>query len=111
MIFIKKFIYKIFLRLADQVIVNSHDFKKELDYRFNINSIVIFNPLNKSEIKKKSNEKLKFNFYKKDKIKLITVGRLVDQKDQMTLLKAIHLIKNKNIQLLIIGDGEKKIFS
>ena len=51
--FIKKFIYKIFLRLADQVIVNSHDFKKELDYRFNINSIVIFNPLNKSEIKKK----------------------------------------------------------
>ena len=27
----------------------------------------------------------------------------------MTLLKAIHLIKNKNIQLLIIGDGEKKI--
>ena len=77
--FIKKFIYKIFLRLADQVIVNSHDFKKELDYRFNINSIVIFNPLNKSEIKKKSNEKLKFNFYKKDKIKLITVGRLVDQ--------------------------------
>ena len=108
--FIKKFIYKIFLRLADQVIVNSHDFKKELDYRFNINSIVIFNPLNKSEIKKKSNEKLKFNFYKKDKIKLITVGRLVDQKDQMTLLKAIHLIKNKNIQLLIIGDGEKKRF-
>ena len=53
---------------------------------------------------------MKFNFYKKDKIKLITVGRLVDQKDQMTLLKAIHLIKNKNIQLLIIGDGEKKRF-
>ena len=53
---------------------------------------------------------MKFNFYKKDKIKLITVGRLVDQKDQMTLLKAIHLIKNKNIQLLIIGDGEKKDF-
>ncbi len=106
--FIKKFIYKIFLKLSDQVIVNSYDFKKELDNKFSINSIIIFNPLNKSEIQRKSKEKLRFNFYKNNKIKLITVGRLVDQKDQLTLLKAINLIKNINIQLLIIGDGEKK---
>ena len=105
---LKKLIYKVFLRLSDQVIVNSYDFKKELDNKFKINSVVIFNPLNKFEIQKKSREKLKFNFYKKSKIKLITVGRLVDQKDQLTLLKAINLIKKKNIQLLIIGSGEKK---
>ena len=105
---LKKLIYKVFLRLSDQVIVNSYDFKKELDNKFKINSVVIFNPLNKFEIQKKSREKLKFNFYKKSKIKLITVGRLVDQKDQLTLLKAINLIKEKNIQLLIIGNGEKK---
>ena len=103
---LKKLIYKVFLRLSDQVIVNSYDFKKELDNKFKINSVVIFNPLNKFEIQKKSREKLKFNFYKKSKVKLITVGRLVDQKDQLTLLKAINLIKEKNIQLLIIGNGE-----
>ena len=103
---LKKLIYKVFLRLSDQVIVNSYDFKKELDNKFKINSFVIFNPLNKFEIQKKSREKLKFNFYKKSKVKLITVGRLVDQKDQLTLLKAINLIKEKNIQLLIIGNGE-----
>jgi len=102
---LKKLIYKVFLRLSDQVIVNSYDFKKELDNKFKINSVVIFNPLNKFEIQKKSREKLKFNFYKKSKVKLITVGRLVDQKDQLTLLKAINLIKEKNIQLLIIGNG------
>ena len=102
---LKKLIYKVFLRLSDQVIVNSYDFKKELDNKFKINSSVIFNPLNKFEIQKKSREKLKFNFYKKSKVKLITVGRLVDQKDQLTLLKAINLIKEKNIQLLIIGNG------
>jgi len=106
--FLKKLIYKVFLRLSDQVIVNSYDFKKELDNKFKINSVVILNPLNKFEIQKKSREKLKFNFYKKSKIKLITVGRLVDQKDQLTLLKATNLIKKKNIQLLIIGSGEKK---
>ena len=103
---LKKLIYKVFLKFSDQVIVNSYDFKKELDNKFKINSVVIFNPLNKFEIQKKSREKLKFNFYKKSKIKLITVGRLVDQKDQLTLLKAINLIKEKNIQLLIIGNGE-----
>ncbi len=106
--FIKKFIYKIFLKLSDQVIVNSYDFKKELDSKFGINSIAIFNPLNKSVIQKKSKEKFKFKFYKDNNIKLITVGRLEDQKDQQTLLKAINLIKVKNIQLLIIGDGSKK---
>ena len=105
---LKKLIYKVFLKLSDQVIVNSYDFKKELDNKFKINSVVIFNPLNKFEIQKKSREKLKFNFYKKSKIKLITVGRLVDQKDQLTLLRAINLIKEKNIQLLIIGNGKKE---
>ncbi len=106
--FVKRFIYKIFLKLSDQVVVNSYDFKKELDNKFNISCHVILNPLNKLEINKKSKEKLKFDFFKKNKIKLITVGRLVDQKDQLTLLKAINLIKEKNIQLLIIGNGEKK---
>jgi glycosyltransferase involved in cell wall biosynthesis len=34
----------------------------------------------------------------------------VDQKDQLTILKAVHyaLKKNKKVQLLIIGKGEKK---
>ena len=37
------------------------------------------------------------------------MGRLVDQKDQMTLLKAIKLIQNKiPIEVLIIGNGIKK---
>jgi glycosyltransferase involved in cell wall biosynthesis len=35
----------------------------------------------------------------------------VDQKDQITILKAIKLVlkENKNIQLIIVGKGEKKI--
>ena len=106
--FFKRSIYKLFLKLSDQVIVNSVDFKKELDKKFEVNSLVIFNPLNKFEVQKKSREKLRLNFYKKNKIKLINIGRLVDQKDQLTILKAINLIKNKNIQLLIIGDGVQK---
>ena len=67
---IKRKIYKIFLRLSNQVIVNSYDFKKELDKKFNINSLVIFNPLNKLEVQKKVKKKSKFNFFKKNKDKI-----------------------------------------
>ena len=40
---------------------------------------------------------------------IITVGRFTDQKDQITLLKAINLIKSKiNFRLIIIGKGVEK---
>ena len=102
---IKTFLYKILLRLPDKVIVNSKEFKKELDQKFNIKSYVIYNPLNISTILKRSKSKIKFNFYKKNCLKLINIGRLVNQKDQLTLLKAINFLKMKESRLLIIGNG------
>ena len=40
---------------------------------------------------------------------LINIGRLEDQKDHITLLNSVKLIKNKiNIKLLIIGNGNKQ---
>ena len=106
---LKFFLYKFLLKLPDEVIVNSYEFKKELDNKFNINTTVIYNPLNKKEIIKESKKKLNLKFFKKNDLKLITVGRLVDQKDQITLLKAINLIKKKvNFKLLIIGRGNEE---
>ena len=106
---IKVFLYKIFLSIPNEVIVNSYEFKKELDKKFNIRTSAIYNPLNKKEIIKKSKEKIDLKFYKKGHLKLINVGRLVDQKDQITILKAINLIKNRlNFKLLIIGRGKDK---
>jgi len=107
--YFKKTLYKIFFKLPDQVIVNSFQFKNELDAKFGINSHVIYNPLNKNEIIKKSKEKIKLDFFKGSFIKIITVGRLVDQKDHLTMLKAINLIKDRNIKLLIIGSGQNKL--
>ena len=38
---------------------------------------------------------------------MINVGRLEEQKDHRTLIKAINFIKDKiNIKLLIIGNGK-----
>lgn len=106
--YIKKLIYKFGLNLANKIIVNSKEFQNEMKKKFSVNTIKIYNPLNKKDITKLSNKKIK-NKFKKNRLKILTIGRLVDQKDQITLLKAINLIKNDlKIHLIIIGRGERK---
>ena len=102
--FFKKLIFMFFFKMADFVIVNSTDFKKSLKRYLNINSKVIYNPIKtrKFQIKK---------IFKK-KLKIITVGRLTEQKNQLFLLKTLTKL-NKNLKwtLNIVGKGklEKKI--
>ena len=107
--FIKKFLYKIIYSLADEIIVNSSEFKKEMKRKFNLNAKSIYNPLNFSQINKFSKKKINFKFFTKNSLNLINVARLNEQKDQITLLKSINFLKKKiPIKLLIIGNGEEK---
>ncbi len=104
--FIKKQLYKFGLNAASQIIVNSLEFKKIIKKKFNINSVNIYNPLNSKEIIDLSKKKIKFNFFEKNYLNLINIGRLENQKDHLTLLRAIKLIKDRiKIKLLIIGNG------
>lgn len=108
--FIKKKIYKTVISFADAVIVNSHFFKNQMTKRFNIKVNCIFNPLNKDEIIKLSKKRNKRIFFesKKNIFKIINLGRLTDQKDHLTLLKAAKILKKKlEFQLLILGNGLK----
>ena len=107
--FIKKILYRFIYSLADEIIVNSLEFKKEMKNRFNLNSKSIYNPLNVSKIKKLSKTNIKFKFFTKHSLNIINVARLNEQKDQISLLKSINHLKNKiKIRLLIIGSGEEK---
>ena len=104
----KYLIFKYILGSADKVIVNSLEFKKKFKTKFKIDAECIYNPLNKKEIIKKSKIKSKIKFDKK-KLRLINVGRYVDQKDQLTLLRAVNKIKDKiNFNLLLVGRGIEK---
>tara|TARA_B100000989_G_scaffold298128_1_gene286219 strand:- start:42 stop:1136 length:1095 start_codon:yes stop_codon:yes gene_type:complete len=104
--FFKKFIFKKLLRLADITMVNSFEFKKELKKNFNVKSKVIYNPLNKEEIIRLSKKKINISFFKKNTLNIINVGRFTDQKDHLTLLRAINLVKNRiNLRLIIVGRG------
>ena len=107
---IKKKFFTFFLKFADLVIVNSYEFKKEMKKQFNISAICIYNPLEKIDrIIKNSKKKIILNFFQKNTLNIISIGRLVKQKDHLTLLKAISKLNKKiKLNLLIVGDGEEK---
>ena len=105
--FFKLFLYKTLYNLSDQIIVNSLEFKKKLSNSLKLNSTVIFNPIVKYKKKK-----LKIKFLKNyNGLKIINIGRLTDQKDQLTLLKSTTLILKKSsidFKLVIIGKGKNQ---
>ena len=105
---IKFYLYKKISSFADKIIVNSIEFKKEFKRKFSVDTKCILNPLDKKEILTKSKIKVK-KIFSKNKLKLITVGRLVDQKNQITILKALNKIKEQiDFELIIIGKGNLK---
>jgi len=107
--YFKNVIFSKILKLSDNIVVNSYDFKRELKSKFNLNSKCIYNPLNMNEIRRLSKKKIKFNFYRKNTINLISIGRLVEQKDHITILKSLNCLKKKcNLRLLILGEGNQK---
>ncbi len=111
--FLKKKIFKLIINKADRLIVNSIHFKNNMKKKFNVGSTVIYNPLNKDEVLFKSKFKQR-KIFPKNCLKIINVGRFVEQKDQLTLLKSLNLIKDKiNFYAVLLGRGilEKKLVS
>lgn len=99
--FFKKIIFRFFYSLSDIIIVNSKFFQKELN-EINLKSHLIYN----LSINKKKRKRL--NFFKKfNGLKILNIGRLTDQKDQITLIKSLEILKKKNINFrcCIIGRG------
>ena len=108
--FLKKFFYKLIMSKADKIIVNSFEFRNQMQKELNLKTKCIYNPLDISIIKNKSNKgKNELFFKEKNLLKLVNIGRFTDQKDQITILKAINKLKFKlKLKLIIIGYGEKK---
>ena len=105
----KKKIFEIGLRLADKIIVNSIEFKRDLKKEFNINATCIYNPLNKNEILDKSKKKSARIFKSNKKLRILNIGRFTDQKDQLTLLKSLNNLKNDILfEACIVGRGMLK---
>ena len=113
--FLKKWIFKVFYNLADKIIVNSLQVKKKFKKIYNLNSIHIYNPIDKSKIlsRFKYKHKKSFNIMdspahgacslinKKNYLKIGGYNKLFDRQDGYYLwilmnlnnLKILHLQK------------------
>ena len=113
--FFRKFIWKLSSKKIFKVICPSMELKLFLldNNIFDENKIeVIEDPhLIASEIQKLKKVEFRDTFFDDNKI-LISIGRLTRQKNYPFLIRNFKkmLIKYNNIKLLIIGDGEQKIF-
>lgn len=105
--FFKQIIFSYFLKKADIVIVNSEEFKKEMDKKYNIITHCILNPFDFLKIRKLSLKKCK-KIYSKGSLKIISVGRLTYQKDFITLFRSIQNTNKIKTELVVIGKGADK---
>ena len=103
--FLKKFIFQFIFNFADEIIVNGYEFKKRFKKFFSITPKVIYNPFIGKIVKK-----VNFTFFNdKKSLKIINVARLTDQKDHLTLLKAVKKLSDlRKCKLVIIGRGYKE---
>ena len=107
----KKYLFKKIYPLAEHNIVNSLQTKKDFLKYYKIKSTCIYNPLDIKKIKRLSKEKVP-KIFQKNKLKIINIGRLSEEKDHMTLLKALCLLKKQiSYKAVIMGRGnlENKI--
>ena len=101
---IKKFFFSFFYKFSDEIIVNSFDFKKNFKRILKLNSQTIYNPV----ILTKKNKNKKIIFFNNFRyLKILSIGRLTDQKDQITLIRALNILKNEKLKfrLYLIGQG------
>lgn len=106
--FLKRIIFRFFLNKADKIMANSYEFVNSLKKEFNVNAKCIYNPLNIKDIKNKSKFRSK-KFYKSKNLRILNIGRFTDQKDQLTLLRALKNLANKvKFEAIIVGRGAFK---
>ena len=96
------FLLKFFYKKADLVIANSLKARNDLKKICNIKVEKITPP---SFLRY---EKIKKNKKRNKTLNIITVGRLSKEKDIYTMIKAINEIKEKNLILRILGEGDEK---
>lgn len=103
---------KIIYRNADLVLSVSKLIKEEAEKTFDIptsKSDFLYNPYNLKEINLKAKEPIFEIDIPEDKLVIVSVGRLEDQKGFYHLIKAIYLMSNKSsVIVYIIGTGTQR---
>jgi len=99
-----------FYPYADEIVAISEGVADDLCKNTSLDQIhVIYNPVVTEELKQKAREPVSHPWFSEDVPVILGVGRLVDQKDFSTLVRAFaQLRKNCEAKLVIYGDGDKR---
>ncbi|MBK5721505.1 glycosyltransferase [Dysgonomonas sp. Marseille-P4677] len=92
----------------NKIICVSEAVKQSVKMKFGIEADTIYNPIDRDEIISKSKEEVLSPT--KSKFRMITIGRLVEQKGYDRLMKVINELKIEelNFELWILGDGPER---
>lgn len=95
---------------ADEVVAISEGVADDVRANSSLNRVhVIYNPVVTEELKRQAEEPVDHPWFSEDVPVVLGVGRLVDQKDFATLVRAFaQLRETREAKLVIFGDGEKR---
>lgn len=93
----------------DRVLAVSESVKDAFEEKFNLKAQVMYNALDEKEVFRRA-EEFTCEKEKKETLRLITVGRLVEVKGYDRLIKVFEKLseKHKNLELIVVGNGEEK---
>ena len=108
-----KIVMKYLYKFADAIVVQNQNIKKIL-YTMNIKNNIhvipnIYMLPNKATLSEKINEELSEKI-DRDVYKIVSIGRFSKEKNHILQLEVINALRNQGeqVQLLVVGDGEKK---
>ncbi len=103
---IYKFLIKALYTKADIVFSNSEWINKDLTENFNVKNKfeVIYNPI----IMPKNRINMNAAFLRNEDLRIISVGRIYETKNQKLILDALINLRYNNFKLTILGDGVQK---
>lgn len=95
---------------SDKIIAVSNAVKEMLLNKFGVKErrIEIIPNFVDTEDIKHGNQNPAEPSHKKNTFTILSAGRFHAEKDRMTLLKAMAILNNQNIKLILIGDGEEE---
>jgi len=104
-----KYLLGYFYKRAHLVIAGSEGVKNDLVNNFGIKDInvrVIDNPIINGDLVRRSNEELNHPYFRnKSEPVILTVGKVTEAKDYLTLLKAFNIVQNNlTCKLIIVGN-------
>lgn len=103
---------KLLYNRTDKIIAVSNFIKSDLIKSFSIKEsrvMVIYNPVDIEKINMLASAEVAEQWFKEDVPVVISVGRLLKEKDHETLLKAFAIAKKQaDMRLLIVGEGKEK---